>query len=119
MGSADVKTTRFPAHPRLIAAVALTAVALAASGCGRRGSLEPPNAPGKTSSTTPSPSRPLPATVGAGGEAPSDQAAVAAGDELSPSAVSPGGSGSPLETGRGARRGYTIPKQRFILDPLL
>ena len=94
---------------------------MALAGCGRRGALEPPNATSRTSSTSPAPSstRALPSTVAAGGEAASDQAAVAAGDELSSSAVSPAGSSAPRETGRGAKRGYTIPKQSFILDPLL
>ena len=42
-----------------------------------------------------------------------------AGDELSLSAVPPGGSEAPIETSRGAKRGYRVPKAPFILDPLL
>ncbi|WP_331304135.1 hypothetical protein [Methylobacterium oryzae] len=42
-----------------------------------------------------------------------------AGDELSAAAVPPGGTDAPVETSRGARRGYRVPKEPFILDPLL
>ncbi len=118
MGSAAVKTKRFPA-PRILAAALLLPLVISASACGRRGALEPPNAPTKTSATGPSATRALPSTVGTGGEAVSDQAAVSAGDELSPTAVSPASGAAPVETARGAKRGYTIPKQSFILDPLL
>jgi len=44
---------------------------------------------------------------------------VRAGDELSAAAVPPGGTEAPVETSRGARRGYRVPKEPFILDPLL
>jgi hypothetical protein len=30
-----------------------------------------------------------------------------------------GGTDAPVETSRGARRGYRVPKEPFILDPLL
>jgi predicted small lipoprotein YifL len=87
---------------------ALGLVALAATACGRRGSLEPPPdgaaAPRQTSS------RPLPA-------APSSP--IQDGDELSPSAVVESGTGAPLTTTKGAKRGYVIPKDPFLLDPLL
>lgn len=116
MGTADV-TSKRSLKPRLVAAALLLPLVLAASGCGRRGSLEPPNAPVKTSAV--SNGRSLSTTVAAGGAPPSDAAAVAAGDELAPTAVSPAGDGAPVETSRGAKRGYTIPKQSFILDPLL
>ncbi|MEE7493875.1 hypothetical protein MOTC310_27005 [Methylobacterium oryzae] len=48
-----------------------------------------------------------------------DPASVRAGDELSAAAVPPGGTDAPVETSRGARRGYRVPKEPFILDPLL
>lgn len=92
--------------------VALGLVALAVSACGRRGSLEaPPDgaAPRQTSS------RALPAAAAT--VAPSS--AVQDGDELPPSAVTEGGTGAPLTTTKGAKRGYVIPKDPFILDPLL
>jgi hypothetical protein len=44
---------------------------------------------------------------------------VRAGDELSVAAVPPGGTDAPVETSRGARRRYRVPKEPFILDPLL
>ncbi|MGH1587285.1 hypothetical protein ACRBEV_01720 [Methylobacterium phyllosphaerae] len=99
-------------------------VALAASACGRRGGLEPPQA------TAPAAAKPvsdvvggrrtLPVSVGLGGGAPEpDAASVRAGDELSAAAVPPGGTDAPVETSRGARRGYRVPKEPFILDPLL
>ncbi|MGU3466885.1 hypothetical protein ACLBXO_18725 [Methylobacterium sp. C33D] len=99
-------------------------VALTASACGRRGALEPPQtaAPaaaqaGPDASTG---RRTLPVSVGLGGGAPEpDPASVRAGDELSAAAVPPGGTEAPVETSRGARRGYRVPKEPFILDPLL
>lgn len=108
---------------KLLAASGLVALALAA--CGRRGSLEPPQ------TAAPSPAaqagsdavagrRTLPVSVGLGGGAEEPTAtAVRVGDELSIAAVPPGGTGAPIETGRGAKRGYRIPKEPFILDPLL
>ena len=33
--------------------------------------------------------------------------------------VPPGGTEAPVETSRGARRGYRVPKEPFIQDPLL
>ena len=103
--------------------------ALALAGCGRRGALEPPGA----SATTPQRSaaqgtpaatagpRTLPQSTGLGGGTPEpDPSAVRDGDELPPSALAPAsGTEAPVETGRGAKRGYRIPKDPFILDPLL
>lgn len=117
---------RFGASPvrTALCAILLLPVLLAASGCGRRGSLEPPQA----AATQPRPevsgatasARQLPGSVGlGGGSAAPNQAAVASGDELSPTAVTNAGTDAPVETSRGAKRGYTIPKQPFILDPLL
>ena len=104
-------------------------VALAASACGRRGALEPPqtSAPAPTAqAASPSGSdavngrRTLPVSVGlGGGAAEPDPAAVRTGDELSVAAVPPGGTDAPIQTSRGAKRGYKIPKEPFILDPLL
>ncbi|MGU3479449.1 hypothetical protein [Methylobacterium sp. D48H] len=100
-------------------------VALAASACGRRGALEPPQtaasrAGAQASADAPTGRRTLPVSVGLGGGAPEpDPASVRAGDELSAAAVPPGGTEAPVETSRGARRGYRVPKEPFILDPLL
>ena len=108
---------------KLLAASGL--VALAVSACGRRGALEPPQtaAPAPVARTEPGPvggARSLPVAVGlGGGTAEPTDAAVRAGDELSAAAVPPGGTGAPVETSRGAKRGYRIPKEPFILDPLL
>ncbi len=109
----------------LLAAIGL---ALTVSACGRRGALEAPVArpgPGTggtasaSTSATASP-RQLPDSIGlGGGSATPDPDAVRAGDELSLSAVAPGGSEAPIETSRGAKRGYRVPKAPFILDPLL
>ncbi|SFG69846.1 hypothetical protein [Methylobacterium gossipiicola] len=104
-------------------------VALGASGCGRRGGLEPP--PGSAAPTLPAsrtsanvaaPASPraLPQSVGlGGGTATPDSDAVRAGDELDSAAVASGGTEAPVSTTRGAKRGYVVPKQPFFLDPLL
>jgi predicted small lipoprotein YifL len=102
-------------------------VALAVAACGRRGALEPPQtsapaapASAQAGSDAVSGRRTLPVSVGLGGGAPEpDPASVRAGDELSVAAVPPGGTEAPVETSRGARRGYRVPKEPFILDPLL
>ncbi|KQT14765.1 hypothetical protein ASG40_05520 [Methylobacterium sp. Leaf399] len=91
--------------------VALGFVALAVSACGRRGGLEAP--PDGSVPPGPATSRALPAAAVA------VPTAVQDGDELSPAAVAGGGFDTPLTTSRGAKRGYTIPKAPFILDPLL
>jgi hypothetical protein len=101
--------------------------ALAVSACGRRGALEPPQtaapvapAAAQAGSDAVNGRRTLPVSVGLGGGAPEpDPAAVRAGDELSVAAVPPGGTDAPVETSRGARRRYRVPKEPFILDPLL
>ncbi|WP_342107762.1 LPS translocon maturation chaperone LptM [Methylobacterium sp. SI9] len=109
---------------KLLAAAGLAALALSA--CGRRGALEPPqtSAPAavapQAGSDTVNGRRTLPVSVGLGGGAPEpDPAAVRAGDELSTAAVPPGGTEAPVQTSRGARRGYRVPTEPFILDPLL
>lgn len=99
-------------------------VALAVSACGRRGALEPPQtaapAAAPASGGAATGRRTLPVSVGLGGGAPEpDATSVRAGDELSVAAVPPGGTDAPVETSRGARRGYRVPKEPFILDPLL
>lgn len=109
---------------KLIAAAGLAALALSA--CGRRGALEPPQTTAPAATATPTGAdtvngrRTLPVSVGLAGGAPEpDPAAVRAGDELSTAAVPPGGTEAPVQTSRGARRGYRVPKEPFILDPLL
>lgn len=107
----------------------LGSLALAASACGRRGGLEPP--PGlaadkpaveKSAPASPAPASPrvLPQSIGLGGGAAApDPDAVRDGDELDPQAVPGSGTEAPIRTARGAKRRYTVPKQPFILDPLL
>jgi predicted small lipoprotein YifL len=116
------------AAPRLLTILAgLGLVALAASGCGRRGGLEPPpgsaapNPPAaRVSANAPASPRALPQSVGLGGGAAApDPDAVRAGDELDAAVVPGAGSEAPILTARGAKRGYVVPKQPFILDPLL
>lgn len=91
---------------RLTLLVALGCIALAGSGCGRRGALQaPPDA-----------------STAVRGPAVADPTAVADGDDLDPTAIL--GTGQPLvdppvQTSRGVKRGYVIPKKPFILDPLL
>ncbi|GJD95242.1 hypothetical protein [Methylobacterium iners] len=101
---------------------ALGLVALTCSACGRRGGLQPPDGEATVSPTASAPAsaRQLPRSVGlGGGTAAPDPAAVQDGDELPASAVAAGGTDAPVTTTRGAKRGYTIPKQPFFLDPLL
>ena len=100
--------------------------ALALAGCGRRGSLEPPGASASTSAGAGAPKGPasprsLPSSVSAASaSAAIDTDAVRDGDELSPVAVAPGtDAAAPVQTSRGAKRGYVVPKQPFILDPIL
>lgn len=109
---------------KLIAAAGLSALALSA--CGRRGALEPPQTTAPTKgSQVPAPgtangARTLPDGIGlGGGSAKPASDAVRAGDELALSAVPPSGTEAPVETSRGAKRGYRIPKEPFLLDPLL
>jgi predicted small lipoprotein YifL len=109
---------------RALTLLAAIGLALTVSACGRRGALEAPVAsaapgPAAPGGATASP-RQLPGSVGlGGGSATPDPDAVRAGDELSLSAVPAGGSEAPIETSRGAKRGYRVPKTPFILDPLL
>lgn len=116
-----------PLSPRplsMIAAIGL--IALGASACGRRGALEPPPGtaaarsvarPGLPGLASP---RALPQSVGiGGGTAAPEPDAVRAGDELAPLAVPGSGAEPAVKTTRGAKRGYVIPKQPFLLDPLL
>ncbi len=112
-----------PARLSILIALGL---ALACTACGRRGALEPPGAAvSETAPVTrpgaPASARSLPAsTVSAvdRGAAP-DPEAVQAGDELSAAAIPAGGDGVPVTTSRGSKRGYKVPKEPFILDPIL
>ena len=114
-----------PAQRTLTTLTAIGLLALACAACGRRGALEPPDAlaPSVQRSTgnpvIASP-RALPDSVGLGTGGPErDPEAVAAGDQL-PASATPATSGDvPITTSRGAKRGYSIPKQPFILDPIL
>jgi len=80
-----------PPAGRLLILAGVLALALAA--CGRRGQLEPP----------PDPSAPR-------------ATASAAADDDAPESLVPSASPTPP---RRARQGYTIPKEPFVLDPLL
>ncbi|MDP4021976.1 lipoprotein [Methylobacterium sp. NEAU 140] len=118
-------------RPALTLLAASALAALAVSACGRRGALEPPQAaalgPAAGAQAAPGAvpgvvqgARTLPDSVGLGGGRPEpDPTAVRAGDELSLSAVPPAGTEAPIQTSRGAKRGYRIPRDPFILDPLL
>ena len=115
---------RFSPSSKTLIAVGLAALVLA--GCGRRGSLEPPGASAASGGGTGSPrtavsARNLPQSVSAASESAAvDPDAVRDGDELSPVAVAPGAdAAAPVQTARGAKRRYVVPKQPFILDPLL
>lgn len=109
------------AASKILATMGLAA--LAASGCGRRGALEPPQAAATVAGGSPqtvNSARTLPDSIGlGGGRAEPDPDAVRAGDELAQAAVPPSGTEAPIQTSRGAKRGYRIPKDPFILDPLL
>jgi predicted small lipoprotein YifL len=110
--------------PALTRLAVIGLVALAVSACGRRGALEPPQtaaaAAPRPGAGTVAGRRTLPDSIGlGGGEAEPEAAAVRAGDALSTAAVPPGGTEAPVETSRGARRGYRVPKEPFLLDPLL
>ncbi|MCJ2014789.1 LPS translocon maturation chaperone LptM [Methylobacterium sp. J-076] len=108
---------------RLLAVAGLAALALA--GCGRRGALEPPEASAPAPTTNGAGSsvktaRILPGSIGlGGGQAEPEPEAIRAGDELPLSATPPSGTEAPVQTTKGAKRGYRIPKEPFILDPLL
>ncbi len=112
---------------RLSALIAIGLVALACTACGRRGGLEPPGtasanvAPAAARPGTLASPRALPTTsVGVGDRAAApDPDAVQAGDELSPAAIPPSADGVPVTTSRGAKRGYRVPKEPFILDAIL
>ncbi|MGV7031589.1 lipoprotein [Methylobacterium symbioticum] len=111
---------------RVLTLLAAAGLALAVSACGRRGALEAPQASApQRMSTAPGPGttaspRQLPGSVGLGGGSTTpDSDAVQAGDELAVSATPPAGTEAPIETSRGAKRGFRIPKDPFILDPLL
>jgi len=113
-----------PRHLSTIAAIGL--IGLGASACGRRGALEPPPGteaarsvarPGLPGVATP---RALPQSIGlGGGTAAPESDAVRAGDELDVLAVPGSEAEAPVKTTRGAKRGYVVPKQPFLLDPLL
>lgn len=101
---------------RLTLIAALGCVALAGSGCGRRGALQsPPDASAAPRASS--------ASTGSGLGVPvSDPGAVADGDDLDPAGISgiPQPTvDAPVQTTKGAKRGYVIPKKPFILDPLL
>lgn len=107
---------------KLLAVASLAA--LAVSACGRRGALEPPDAGARAergaTQGARAGARGLPQGVGlGGGSSEPDPTAVQAGDELSIAAVPPSGTDAPIQTTRGAKRGYRVPKDPFVLDPLL
>ncbi|GJE16272.1 hypothetical protein [Methylobacterium marchantiae] len=96
---------------RLTLILVLGCVALAGAGCGRRGALQAPD----TRAPVPT------GGLGLGGPV-ADATAVGEGDDLDPTAIAGTPQAiveAPVQTTRGAKRGYTIPKKPFILDPLL
>jgi len=114
-----------PARSPLLPIVATVLVVLCCTACGRRGSLQPPDAglqaKGAAATGAPATARGLPQSVGLGGGtagAP-DPEAVRDGDEVAQAATPAVGDAVPLQTTRGAKRGYVIPKQSFFLDPIL
>ncbi|MHC2003174.1 hypothetical protein ACYQR9_22455 [Methylobacterium sp. CM6241] len=97
---------------RLTLLFAVGCVALAGSGCGRRGALQAPDTRAPVQSSG----------IGLGASPVADATAVADGDDLDPTAISGTPQAifeAPVQTSRGVKRGYTVPKQPFILDPLL
>ncbi len=109
---------------RLPFLIAVVAVALSGSACGRRGALEAPglgpDPAADRAAAAPASSRSLPGGIGIGGGAAApDPNAVRSGDELGSGATAPGGTDVPLTTTRGAKRGFRVPKEPFFLDGLL
>jgi predicted small lipoprotein YifL len=88
-----------PSDLRLLVIVALIGLGLAA--CGRRGPLEPP--------PDPTAAKPAPTATA--------QGPVDLSDDGSSEPPGQGRDGTPRSSG--SKRGYTIPKTPFILDPLL
>ena len=97
-----------PSSGRLVLVAGLVALALALAACGRRGQPEPP----------PDPSVPAARRQAAAQGLPPAQAAEAAGDEEAETETFVP-TANPTPRSRGARRGYVVPKDPFILDPLL
>jgi predicted small lipoprotein YifL len=83
---------------RALLLVGLLALGLAA--CGRRGALEPPPLAGAPAGAT-------------------TARAQTDGDDEAPETILPSVSPTPAADRRQQRRGYTVPKEPFILDPLL
>ncbi|KAA2236361.1 LPS translocon maturation chaperone LptM [Salinarimonas soli] len=92
-----------PLSPAGRALMVAGALLVALSACGRRGPLEPP------------PVAAVPAAA-PGTVAAQTQAEVA---EEGPDTILPSVSPTPPASSRQQKRGFTIPKDPFILDPLL
>ena len=90
-----------PLSPAGRALVLAGALLVALSACGRRGALEPP------------PRAALPTGTG------QVQAQAEGAESEVPETILPGVSPTPLASARQQKRGFTIPKDPFILDPLL
>jgi len=111
-----------PARSVLPPLIAAALVVLCCTACGRRGSLQPPGAALPASGTQGAiRARSLPASVGLGdaGVVAPDPDAVRDGDEVAASATPAARDSVPVQTTRGAKRGYVIPKDPFILDSIL
>ena len=112
-----------PLGRSILICVALAAAGLALSGCGRRGPLEAPNA-----STTPTGAKVAAASPGPGRAAPpapttlaTQQAGVVqdtVDDEDTEDTLLESVNPSPTPKGRRSRA-YGVPKEPFVLDPLL
>jgi predicted small lipoprotein YifL len=88
-----------PLSPAGRALVLAGVLLVALSACGRRGALEPP------------PRAALPAGTG--------QVQAEAAESEVPETILPGVTPTPSASARQQKRGFTIPKDPFILDPLL
>ncbi len=89
-----------PLPPALRALVVAAALVAGLSACGRRGALEPP---------------PNPRVPAAAANATANAETA---DDETPETLLPSATPKP-QSSRESKRGYTIPKEPFILDPLL
>jgi predicted small lipoprotein YifL len=95
-----------PSSGRLVLVAGLVALALAA--CGRRGQPEPPPDPSVSAAQRQTANQSLPSA---------QPTQAAEGEEAETETFVP--TANPTPQRRGARRGFVIPKEPFVLDPLL
>lgn len=105
-------TLRKPTSGTIAALLALGLIAVAAGGCGRRSALLAPNSEAAIKERN--------ASAKADGAATGTQTAEDASDDRDEvSQAGTAATSTPLQTSKGARRGYSVPKQPFFLDPIL